>query len=274
MKNKKIISFVIVLSLLVPCFGGVFNSYAKSEEAQKGAADNETVDFSELAPIPSVTELEPDIHNEKNIKLGKKTVKKNVSKVIYTKTRITNDAEETDIYNIGGDDMEDLLEQGFTAEDILEADDIANTIFEDPMILLQMKKETGKMLDEVKDLVLEERKEERVKAIKKEYEREYSKLLKKGFTEDEIISLISYLDMNQMELTNSIIKEYKSEGKKLFQEQEKESKLSKEYKTKYKLSAKEAEGLTDDVVIAMEKLADRTGKSVEELLKSFDNKIN
>lgn len=274
MKNNKTIALVLGVSLLISSFSGVYLSYAKSEAINKNASANEVANEFKKAPTPSVTALKPDIQNEKNIKSRKKKVQKNESKVIYTKTRAVYNTEQADLYNIGEDEIKDLLEQGFTAEDILEADDIANTIFEDPITLLQMKKETGKTLDEVKALVLEERRQEMIKDIKQEYGKEYKKLEKKGFTEDQIILLISYLDINQIELTNEIINKYEKEGDKLFQGQEKESKLSKKYKTKYKLSEKEAEGLTDDIIIAMEKLADETGKSVKELLKNFNNDTN
>ena len=273
MKNKKIIASILAASLLLSSFSGAFLSYAKSEATQKDTSNNtnEVASEFEKAPTPSVTELKPELNDKKTVTKAVLPAVKPSSKIIYKSTEI-GDSTQEDIYNIDGDDVDELLEQGFTIKDLFKADEIANTILEDPKNLLKMKKETGKTLDEVKDMILEERKQIVIEDIKTNHEKEYNKLVEKELTEDEIISMISYIDRNELQLTDSLIKEYKNSGDKKFKE--KKDTLSKEYKTKYKLSDKDSVGLTDEKLDALEKISEMTGKPMKELLKNFDRGTN
>ncbi|MFA9463425.1 MAG: hypothetical protein ACERKN_03950 [Velocimicrobium sp.] len=273
MKNKKIIASVLAASLLLSSFSGVFLSYAKSGATPKDTSNNtnEIASEFEKAPTPSVTELKPEENDKKIVTKAELEPVKPSSKIIYKSTEI-GDSTQEDIYNIDGDDVDELLEQGFTIKDLFKADEIANSILEDPKNLLNMKKETGKTLDEVKDMILEERKQVVIEDIKKEHGKEFNKLVEKGLTEDEIISMISYLDRNDLKLTDSLIEEYKNSGDKILKE--KKDTLSKEYKKKYNLSAKDLVGLTDETLDALEKISEMTGKPMKELLKNFDRGTN
>lgn len=277
MKNKKIFAIALSVSLLTSSLSGVYISYAKSEVIKNDPSNYEVSEsmneFEVLAPTPSITQLEPELYNMEDLSKAKLPAdNKETSEVIYKGRKIIDPVLRKDVYNISGNDIEELIKQGFTIEDIFKADELANNIYEDPKSLLKMKAETGKSLEEVKDDMIKERKAKAVNSIKDKHEKEYNKLQKEGFTDDEIISFISYLDMNQLQLTDSLIGEYKISDEKIFKE--KNNKLSAEFKKKYKISDKEAVGLTDDLVKAMEKLSKKTGKPVRELLESIDKRNN
>ncbi|MBU5334083.1 hypothetical protein KQI61_17970 [Anaerocolumna aminovalerica] len=273
MKNKKIYAIALIICLLTSSLSGVYISFAKSEAIKKETSNyelsEELIEFEKLAPKPSITELEPEQYNKEEltkVELATDNIKS--SEVIYEGRKIISSVQKKDIYNINENDIEELIKQGFSIQDIFQADEIANEINEDPINLLKMKLETGKTLKEVKDDVIKARKEKIVKNIQNNFKKEYTRLLEDGFKENEIISILCYMDMNNLQLTDSLIAEYKSSGEKLFKS--KKIKLSEEYKSKYKITNRDSLGLTDDIVKAMEKLSKKTGKPVDELINSFN----
>ena len=214
MKNKKVIAIALCIGIISTSFSGIFTSYAKNSEVV------ELVDTSK-ALSPDITELNVVVNNEviSSSNNGSERQAGN-SIVIYqsTKTTLGPNSEGNDVYDLDEKEIEQLINKGYSLEDIFEADEIGNEIYEDPMTLLKKKKDTRRTLEDIKDEILKDRKEKSTEYLKKKFDKDISKLQKDKMKDDEIISFLAYLDMTGQQLTDDLIKEYRKKGKDLFKE--------------------------------------------------------
>lgn len=266
MKNKRILAIALCIGLILSSLNGIFISYANNDAKNK-VSNNELSMVQ--APAQNIIELEPDLSEISIISDKDDVNSKNEGFIIYEGSKLILDPDNSrDAFNINKEDVENLVKKGFTVQEIFEADDIANEIYEDPIKLLERSKSSDKPMKEVKSEILKERKDNTIKELTTKYGNEYKKLQNEKFAEDEIITFFEYIESNNLKFTNELMKEYKTKGQEFFRENKK-SNLTDATKKQYSLSDKEAEGLTEDVIATLNSISKKENKSLKELIKDY-----
>ena len=240
------------------------------------------------APDPYVFKLEPEVNTDqigpcesyiedKNTSTDS-LLNKKLSKSGSMKSNSANNSVKVDsdiangnakaVYHISIDEMQKLQEEGLSTQDITDADKLANEIGEDPIKLLDIKKETNKSFEEIREDILKDIKENTLNILKVKYEKEYKKLQKAKFSQDEIVALLGYIDINGLSLTDELIKEYQKVGAKLF-EKKISLTVSDNLKKKYEISDNDASLLNDQLIQKFEELSKETKVQVKDIIKSY-----
>lgn len=270
MKCKKYIAIALCLGITASSFNGFFISYA--ENGPTGTDSAETEYSQGLAGTQNIAELEAEVpDNATTPSADVLSASEDNDVILYEGSRNSSDKDNPfadDVFGIGGEELNALVEEGFTIQEILEADDISNEILVAPKELLEMKKETNKSLAELKEAILKERKDNSIRYLKNKYAKEFDKLKKDKLSEDEIISILVYADTNKVQVTDDLLKQYKKTGKELFRQSVKTG-LSDEFKKKYSISDKDAAKLTDELIKMFEEIAKKTNKPVKEIITSY-----
>lgn len=216
MKHKKLLAIALCIGIVSTSFSG-FISYAENIAANKRGAD----ESAGKAPAPGISELKAEVNRtEITYEDHGKAIQTGDSVVIYQSTRTTVDPDRkvNDRYNFDEQAIEELMNKGYSLQDIFEADEIGNEIQEDPFVLLEKKETSEKSLTEIKEDILKDRKEKANSHLKKKYSKEFDQLTKDKMKEEEIVSFLAYIDMSGQKLTNDLVKEYRKKGTELFKE--------------------------------------------------------
>jgi predicted double-glycine peptidase len=263
MKNKRLLAILLCISFLGSSFSGMVTTYAKNNQSK-----NVNKMDSIKAPDQNITTEVPVLFNDADIVPGK-----NVSDYVTESNSSKSDVSNNTIsysqkYNIGDEEIEKLLKEGYSIQEIEEADQISNEIGEDPINLLESAKISGKKLNDIKEEKLKEIKESCINSIKSKYPDDYEKLKKENMKDDDIIIIMSYAEANNLQLSDELIKEYKMNNIS-FSKAGNGNSVSDKTKKKYKITEKDAEYLTEDIIMQLEDIAEKSGKPVKELIKSY-----
>lgn len=257
MRKKRIIAAILVASITISGLSGMGSVFAKKDLLQEEEATEVDNSLFEAQP-----QDESEIVDEVD---GLYITSE--EQVIYSTARIEGNDGTSDVYNLGAEEIERLMEKGATVEELFQLDEIANRLMIDPEALFDKKEDTGKSLTEIEEEIVEERKQESLKEIKEEHPEEYEILESEGISEDEIITFFTYQDMNNGTVSKELAKIYAEEGEESFTE-DKHS-LSEKKRKKYGLTKKEAKNLDEETVKAMERISKRSGESTEDILASY-----
>ncbi len=265
MRYKKVIAIALCIGLFASCFNGVMISLAKNDT-------KEMEYLTDKAPDQNITELEPELSQagdavqQSNKKSLSSKVETGDSVIIYQGETVSlqEGTPSTDVYNIEGDTLKELLDQGFTIEEIYEADDIGNRIYVDPIELLKRSRDENISLKELEETIVKEMSENYYANLKEKYSKEYKRLSDDKMDDKDIENLLVYIDDRQLELSEDIIKDYKQKGEKIFSQV-----LSNQTREKYNLSWEDAKKLTDEKVKELEGTSKKTGKAVKSVIKEY-----
>lgn len=275
MKNKKVIAITLCIGLVASSFSGYVTGYTQNEDSKFTAKVYDTsLDNSGVTVLPSqnLIEIAPEVTEPEKAIYDKTVVTSNEGEILYKGTTATLDPNMPDMYNLGEEEIENMMEKGYSVEDIFEADKISNEIGIEPEALLEKKTSSNKSLEQVKKDVLEESRKKTFAKLKTTYKTEYEKLKSKKMSEDEIMNLLSYADINKVKVTDTMITTYQKEGEKFFQKTTTKttgSQISQNKKAEYKLTDAEASSMSDETLNKLEALSQKTGKPVEELVKAY-----
>ncbi|BCJ92671.1 hypothetical protein acsn021_02400 [Anaerocolumna cellulosilytica] len=273
MKHKKIIAITLCVGLLASSFSGYLTGYSKNEKNKLTIKKyDSSLDNSGLTTLPSVdlVEIESEAIIPENTPYHKNTsISDMEGEIMYKGTKVTLNPEGKDVYSIGKEEIEAMMQEGYSVVDIFEADKISNETGIAPEILLEKKTDSSKSLAEIKKEILEENREKTYEKLKDTYKKEYEKLKNKKLKETEIMNLLAYADVNNIKVTDELIVTYQKSGEKLFQSTMNESKVNQGTKEKYQLSDAETKGLTQELMSKLELLSQKTGKPVEEMVKAY-----
>lgn len=253
MRYKKIITIAVCVVLITSSLSGFITSYAKNNTVDN--ASNKKEKTEELQTIdasdPDITALEPEVayqddqdnsraadsitdipsdNQMQNVGTGSTGSDEDIlTGGTETVTIISNNAQAGDLYNFNAEDIDRLLKEGYSVQDIIDSDEIGNQIGIDPTDLLKMKKGSKKDLKEIRDDILKDRKEKVKEYLKNKYPDAYKKLKDKNLSDDEISCFFGEMDVNDVQPTDELISGYVAQGDKVFQEQ-KDSKDDKDNK--------------------------------------------
>jgi|GEM_PF-3356548 len=281
-KQRKAIAIVLVACLSTPMLFGSL-TYARSKGLN-------LADISGFIKEPKVNYI--DLYKDNNLEEKDESPKQiklqtGTKNPVYSgediSTENLSDTEKTDIYNFDKNDVEELINKGFTVEEIIEADALGNKIVEEPKEILKQKRETKSDFNKIKEDKVNQKSKDILDKLAKKYPEEADILNQKNFSDKDKLEILVHKDVYGIESFDdqnegqNIMKNIRfsppEEMDRQYQIYEKQ-KLSKDYKEKYGLSDSEAEGLTDYLVQKLEKMADTQEKSQQEFIKDFINKRN
>lgn len=185
--SRRCIALALAISLVSASFSGVC-LYAKSQENSSETIQQILLsDLEEFAPTDTVLELKPEADTNLQTSYidledgdGEELFSYRKEEVIYhgIESQELNIAEEIPHNELTDEKIQELVEQGYSIEDIFMAYEIANRIYQDPEEMLRRKVETGKTLEEIKDEILEGKTKKRIELVKGKYPKEYQELVK------------------------------------------------------------------------------------------------
>lgn len=275
MKNKKIIAIALCVGIVVSSFSGYVTGYTKFEPNEFTAKKlDASLDNSGTSTLPPINVIEVNAEDMKPENNPKKIVvtSDDDGEILYKGTRSTLDPDSKDMFNIGEEEIEAMMQEGYSVEDIFEADKISNETGIEPEMLLEKKAETNRSLEEIKKDILEESREKTFAKLKETYKKEYDKLKSKKLKESEIMNLLAYTDINNVKVTDELITAYQKSGDEFFKNSNygiKDSQLSKEMSNEYQLTGDEAKVISDKVLSKLEAISQKTGRPMEELIEGF-----
>lgn len=278
MKYKRVIATSLCVGLILSSFGIVFESFAK------GNLNNVKETF-----VKKIKQIRPiDEDDKADVKYNEKSEETIVKismpldgkkNVLYNGTRHSVNNEDPlkdDKYHIGKEDVEKMLRDGHTIQDIFEADKIGNEIDEEPKKLLKMKKEKDYSLKEVEQDIRGERIKKHLQTLKKKYPEKYKEIEGQQLTEKEKFMILSFISTRDDSDTKALIKTYKEKGNRTFRDYTKKNKnkisASKTKKNELGLTDEEVAGLSDDMLVKLNTFAKKNNIPIKQLLKERNEK--
>ncbi len=275
MKHKKTMAIALSMGILASSFSGIYIGYAKND-AVKNKVNSIFDKVRKKAPEPNIEQIaqlapkqvtEPSINIHLNSDNGEGILYEGVKSTLNPEN-----PEEKDKYSLKKDDIEELVKKGHSIKDIFRADEIGNEIDENPKELLTRKNKEKKSLDKVKEDILKERKEKNLQKLRDKHPEKYNQLKDEKFNDDEILSILAFSEINNVNSLNDLIKDYKKKGNDALKDKEKyQGFISK--KEKYNLSDEDVDGVSDEILAALERLSEKTNKPIKELVQNYKRDI-
>lgn len=229
-------------------------------------------------------EMIPSVRNEIKIKqepLVDINELKNVESNSSGENQLVNSEkpkESKDNFNFNQEDVKSLIESGHSLEDIIKADALGNKIMADPKELLHEKMENNKNWEDIEKESVESSTKENLEKLVKAHPEVAEKLeFEKNFSPKEKLGLLSYYDnlINSSLTIEEIIKEYKNSGYEgLYKLDKKKNEEMNVSENKNISKKKDANPIDEKLKQKIEKLAEVTGKSNDELYQGFKEAQN
>lgn len=288
MKKKKIVIIALSLGLAFSGVGSIATGWASEIMSKKenidyrpSKASNSSINTKARVVDVPVGEIPVNLESpdgKKPVELespeGKQQQEKENGKVVYQGTRVYSKNESStkkDFYNLEGEELESLLNQGYSLEDIFKADEIANRLYEDPKILLEKKKETKKDWKQTEEEVKNEKINGYLEEFKQSHPEAYMEVEKESFSNNEKFVLLSMYAKKLSPSLKELIDVYKREGQKglkqIIKNKKFYGKVSTEIKNKHGLTDQEVAGLSDDTLNRMEKISNNYKVPLKDLIK-------
>lgn len=114
-----------------------------------------------------------------------------------------------DKYNFDQKGIRELMKAGFSIKEIYQADALGNSLDIDPRILLERMKSEEKALYILEEEIRADMFYEKLIA---KYPEEYQELLEQKFSEDDIMTILAFIDLNVVTLMSDFIEEFKKDA--------------------------------------------------------------
>lgn len=213
-KHRKTIAIVLLVCLSMPTLFGSL-AYARSRGLN-------LADMSGFIKDPKINYI--DLYKDNNLE-EKDEIPKQIklqsgeTNPVYLGEDISaqnpNDSKESDIYNFDKNDVEELINQGFTVEEIIEADALGNEILEEPKEILKQKRKTKTDLNKIKEDKVNQKNKEILDKLVKKYPEEAAVLDRKGFSDEDKLEILTHEDVYGIESFDDFISQYQSKGQKV-----------------------------------------------------------
>ncbi|WP_426449619.1 hypothetical protein ACP26L_31860 [Paenibacillus sp. S-38] len=267
-KRNKIICIILSCSLMATMFTSVASGNGRK-----------ILDY-----LNEKKEMIPSVRNEIKIKqepLVDINELKNVESNSSGENQLVNSEkpkESKDNFNFNQEDVKSLIESGHSLEDIIKADALGNKIMADPKELLHEKMENNKNWEDIEKESVESSTKENLEKLVKAHPEVAEKLeFEKNFSPKEKLGLLSYYDnlINSSLTIEEIIKEYKNSGYEgLYKLDKKKNEEMNVSENKNISKKKDANPIDEKLKQKIEKLAEVTGKSNDELYQGFKEAQN
>lgn len=216
-KHKKAIAIVLLACLSMPTLFGSL-AYARSRGLN-------LADMSGFIKDPKINYI--DLYKDNNLDEKDESPKQirlqlGQDNPVYSGEDISaqnpSDTKESDIYNFDKNDVEELINKGFTVEEIIEADALGNEILEEPKEILKQKRKTKTDFNKIKEDKVNQKSKDILDKLVKKYPEEAAALNRKEFSDKDKLEILIHEDVYGIESFDDFIVQYQSEGQNVLKD--------------------------------------------------------
>lgn len=269
MKKQKKIALLLCFALALSGFGSLSVSMA-----QDGKLPLNLPGLTTVQPDGQIKQTTPPA--EKRVKDLDKSKEQGEKGTLHQGKRASykpGDPFADDLYNISEADVEELMAQGHSVDDIFTADDLGNHLLEDPKKILDRKKQTRQSWDDIEKDIKKEKVATHLPKFKEKHPQAAALLQAEKFTPEEQFELLALFDQQSGSTMKEIIAQYKQRGQQALQELSKQKKshgtVSQSKLERLGLTPADVEGLDDAALDKLEKLSKQTNKPLKELVQGL-----
>lgn len=266
-KKRRIIALIICCCMFFTILGSV--GYAK--EIFVGLKDK----VLETKPTKdSGTFITPSARTDKaiptfNISGQKKVLYKTTRDFVYLNT--TN----KDKYNFYQNDIEELLKEGYSIQDLYKADEIGNKLDVDPRQLLKDKKVKNSSWDSIEKEHKLQKNLSEFNRLKNKYKQESGFLVKEGLKDDEQFLLLLGFDQQSGVSISELVNTYRSKGEPgLVNIISENKKASREQLSALGISPDSLNGMSLKTLEKIKTRAQKAGVPVKDFIKNVKKSKN
>lgn len=178
------------------------------------------------------------------------------------------DVEPKDVYQLSQEQLESLLTQGYSVEELYRLDELANKLFVEPLILAERKAKEQLSWEELEQKVAAEIEATQLARLSKAYPEPYKQLKKEKLNDRERLALLVAYDTGKGTMSE-LLGAYKSGGEKsVVNFKPKTTIQGKSSATANKVTGSE-DALDSEVLDQIRAIAKESGIPEQELIQQF-----
>jgi len=275
MMNKRVIAIFLIIGIIVSSLNVLFVSPVTGSDIKTGIPFIDNFSAKKQPGVVLGDNKQPDfekLKTEKNKEIEVKLPEQD--KVLYNGVIKSSSKDQADnaLFDYTQDDLEKLLTDGYSMEDIFKAGEVGNRILEDPKKLLEEKRSSNKEWADVEKAVENERKQDYLNKMQQKYPDVYAKFVKENLSQSDMSLIFAYVNNYEVKSIDSLINEYKTKGKEALvsNKANKKNIVTKEKMDEYGLSPQDVEGLSDEMIDRVAIMSQESNISVKDLLKQLN----
>ncbi|MBP1903458.1 transcriptional regulator with XRE-family HTH domain [Paenibacillus turicensis] len=270
----------LVGSLITP---GVF-SFAEevvsnvNEALSKGPSSENVIQVPNEKPNLSVN-LNQELDKFKGLDSSEQVVHESeeiVPKINQAASKsLQVDVQPKDVFQLSQEQLEELMSKGYSVEDLYKLDELANSLYVEPLTLIEQKEKEKLSWEELEQKVASDIEATQLAQLSQTYPKPYEQLKREtSLTDRERLSLLVAFDMGKGTMSE-LIKAFKTGGEKEVVNYD--SKLKLKNKTNRnsissfsaKSSSTSQETVDTEVLEKIRDISKKSGISEEELVQQF-----
>lgn len=271
--SKKLIAVSLCVGLVASMFSTVTTGFAQEVVEQFNEKVLGLPSSDHMIQVPNA---EPNITATQNndlLKFSEATgVEEVVHKSIKTESKVNPklakslqiDTKKKDIFNLSKEQIEQLISEGYSIEDVYKLDELSNELLIDPETLSNKKKELKLDWDSLKAAIQKEQLEEHLLYFKEKFPKEYGILMSEKFNNNDNLMLLSMFEQGKGTI-DQLIQQFKAKGVQgvMSMNQSSDKKmLSKSTKT--------SSSSIDPIVLeSLKEISKQSGQPLNELVDNF-----
>ncbi|TBL69887.1 hypothetical protein [Paenibacillus thalictri] len=268
-KYKKAIIIALCSGLVISAFSPITTGFA-SEMAQKVQKTFGGKPASDSSIVSHVSSVASPTEEAISTQISSDPPAKNES---FLRQRIGQ--TEADKYNFKSNDIQELFKQGYSIDDLIRADALANDWDIDPKKILKDKREKGLDWKQVDENIQKEKLSETIQKYKNKHAHEIKQLDEADVPLQDQIALLSLLEKRIAPPVEQIIQQYKKDGAQIIGKYIQENKIyenhskPQQFMNKHKLSEAEIQGFSEEDLDKLEKVSKDNNVELKELIKNI-----
>lgn len=279
--NSKLSQKWIALSLCTGLIGSLITPGAFSfaeEVANTFSEANSTGPSAEhVIPVPNA---KPDLAVELNQDLELFSGLDSSEQVVHqgeeivpqinqaTSKLLAVDVEAKDVFQLSQEQLESLLTQGYSVEDLYRLDELANKLYVEPLSLAERKAKEQLSWEELEQKVTAEIEAAQLAQLSKNYPQPYEQLKKEKLNDRERLALLVAYDTGKGTMPE-LIGAYKSGGEKSLVNFKPKTKVQGKNGMTTNTVTDSEDTLDSDVLARIRSIAKESGLPEQELIQQF-----
>jgi uncharacterized protein YidB (DUF937 family) len=272
--NRKWLALPLCAGLVASLIGPGTTGFAEEVVEQWNQALHGGPSTEHIVAVPN---QEPSLTVELNSDLSPFENFQNEEQVVYESKEIQPkvnpgaakslavDVQAKDLFQITQDQMEQLLAEGYSIEDLYQLDELANKQLIDPMALAERKADSGLDWVGLEAVLVQEMEQKQLAELAKAHPQPYAELKKEKLKDKEILNVLIAYDTGKGSVAE-LLGAYKSGGEKgVASYQSKAAKQQMQTNNVKTLTS----SVDADALERIRALAKETGISETELLRQY-----
>ncbi|MDR0269130.1 hypothetical protein [Paenibacillus sp.] len=271
--SKKLIAASLCVGLVASMFSTVTTSFAQEVVEQFNEKILGLPSSNDMIQVPNA---EPNITATQNNDLSKFSeatgVEEVVHKSIKTESKVNPslarslqiNTKKKDVFNLTKEQIERLISEGYSIEDVYKLDELSNELLIDPETLSKKKKELQLDWDSLKTTIQKAQLDEHLLQFKEKFPNEYGVLMIEKFNNNDNFMLLSMFEQGKGTI-DELIGRFKAKGL--------QGVMSMNQNTDKKMLSKSTKASSfsiDPIVLeSLKEISKQSGQPLNELVDNF-----